>query len=146
MEQTNGKIYLESKPKFKVDQIVYRKLDKPRNALGHNQPTERFREGDVRIDVIEPRKIKRILYMNTEPYYRYILNDVPGVSYPENELKKATEKVEKYIIQSIKSKKKIKGKIYFLVKWKGDKTPRWEPRTELMKDVPEMIQEYEANH
>ena len=144
--QTDGKIYLETKPKFKVGQIVYRKLDKPRNALGHNQPTEKFREGDLTIDIIEPRKIKRVLYFNTPPYYRYILNDVPGVSYPENELKKATEKVEKYIIQSLKSKKKIKGKVCFLVKWKNYAATTWEPRTELMKDVPEMIQEYEANH
>ena len=143
-EQTDGNIYLESKPKFKVDQIVYRKLDKPRNALGHNQPTERFREGDVRIDVIEPRKIKRVLFMNTPPYYRYILNDVPGVSYPENELKKATEKVEKYIIQSIKSKKTVNGEISYLVKWKNDKIARWEPRSELIKDVPELLQEFDA--
>jgi len=142
--ETDGNIYLESKPKFKVDQIVYRKLDKPRNALGHNQPTERFREGDVRIDVIEPRKIKRVLFMNTPPYYRYILNDVPGVSYPENELKKATEKVEKYIIQSIKSKKTVNGEILYLVKWKNDKIARWEPRSELIKDVPELLQEFDA--
>jgi hypothetical protein len=144
--QTDGKIYEENLPKFKVGQMVYRKLDKPRNALGHDQPTENFREGDVRISIMEPRKIKRILYMNSEPYYRYILNDVPNVSYPENELKKATEKREKFIIQSLKSKKTIKGKVYFSVKWKGYKKTTFELRSELIKDIPEMIAEYEANH
>jgi len=144
--QTDGKIYEEHLPKFKIGQMVYRKLDKPRNILGHNQPTENFREGDIRWSVIEPRKIKRILYFNTEPYYRYILNDVPNVSYPENELKKATEKAEKYIIQSIKSKKTIKGKVCYEVKWKGYKRTTWEPRTQLIKDIPDLIQEFEANH
>jgi len=32
------------------------------------------------------------------------------------------------------------------VKWKNYAATTWEPRTELIKDVPEMIQEYEANH
>ena len=84
-------------PKFRVGQMVYRKLDTPKNALGNKQSTDAFREGDFRLDIVEPRKIKRILYYNTEPYYRYILNDVPHVSYPESELRPATEKSEKYI-------------------------------------------------
>ena len=71
-------------PKFRVGQMVYRKLDKPRNALGNKQSTDTFGEVDFRLDIVEPRKIKRILYYNTEPYYRYILNDVPNVSYPES--------------------------------------------------------------
>ena len=79
---TDGKIYNELLPKFRVGQMVYRKLDKPRNALGNKQSTDAFREGDFRLDIVEPRKIKRILYYNTEPYYRYILNDVHHVSYP----------------------------------------------------------------
>jgi hypothetical protein len=85
--------------------------------------------------------------MNSEPYYRYILNDVPtNVSYPENELKKATEKAEKYIIQSIKSKKTIKRKVYYEVKWKNYAKTTWEPRAQLIKDIPEMIAEYDSNH
>ena len=146
--KTDGKVYLETQPKFKVGQMVYRKLDKPRNALGHNQPTEKFREGDVRIDIIEPRKIKRVLYMNTEPYYRYILNDVPGVSYPENELKKATERVEKVIINRISSRMTKDGLVYYKVHWKNAKLhkPSWELRTELMKDVPDLIHEYDMDH
>ena len=81
--------------------------------------------------------------MNTQPYYRYILNDVPGVSYPENELKKATEKVDKYIVQRLISKKKINNKICYQVKWKGYAKTTWEPRTQLIKDVPELIHEFD---
>ena len=142
---TDGKIYNELLPKFRVGQMVYRKLDKPRNALGNKQSTDAFREGDFRLSITEPRKIKRILYYNTEPYYRYILNDVPRVSYPESELRLATEKREKYIVTRIVDKKKIKGKICYLIKWKGIKKPTWEPRSELIKDIPDMITEFENN-
>jgi len=66
--KTDGHIYEETSPKYNVGQMVYRKLDKPKNMLGHNQTTENFREGDVRWEINEPRKIKRILYFNTQPY------------------------------------------------------------------------------
>ena len=141
--KTDGHIYEETSPKYNVGQMVYRKLDKPKNMLGHNQTTENFREGDVRWEINEPRKIKRILYFNTQPYYRYILNDVPNVSYPESELRPSLDEEEKYIIQSIKSKKKIKGKIYYEIKWKDYSKTTWEPRSELIKDIPDLINEYE---
>ena len=142
--KTDGHIYEETSPKYNVGQMVYRKLDKPKNMLGHNQATEKFKEGDVRWEINEPRKIKRILYFNTQPYYRYILNDVPNVSYPESELRPSLDEEEKYIIQSIKSKKKIKGKIYYEIKWKGYSKTTWEPRSELIKDIPDLINEYES--
>ena len=142
---TDGKIYNELLPKFRVGQMVYRKLDKPRNALGNKQSTDAFREGDFRLDIVEPRKIKRILYYNTEPYYRYILNDVPNVSYPESELRLATERREKFIILRLIGRMKRNGITYYKCVWKNAKQhrPSWEPRTELIKDIPDMVEEYD---
>jgi len=68
---------------------------------------------------------------------------VPNVSYPESELRPSLDEKEKYIIQSIKSKKTIKGKIYYEIKWKGYSKTTWEPRSELIKDIPDLIKEYE---
>ena len=49
-------------PKFKVGDVAMRKLDKPKNMLGHNQNTEQFKKGDVlRYDFNQPRKITRVL-------------------------------------------------------------------------------------
>ena len=74
----------DNKPKFKVNDIVYFKSEKPRNAFGEIQPTKNFREGDYRYNIKDIKTIKTIL-----PYprnIRYILNGKPKVSYAESEL------------------------------------------------------------
>ena len=45
-----------AKPKFKVNDIVYFKSEKTRNAFGEIHPTNNFREGDYRFDITNPRK------------------------------------------------------------------------------------------
>jgi len=144
---TDGKEYDMELPKFKVGDVVMRLLDKPKDILGHNQNTVQFREGDVRWDVNQPRKITRILYMNTEPYYRYMLNGFPNVSYSGSELRKTKDKVEKHIINRISDRFKKNGQTYYKVHWKDAKNnkPSWEPRDELMKDVPDLVAMYDAN-
>jgi hypothetical protein len=84
--------------------------------------------------------------MNTEPYYRYMLNGFPNVSYSASELRKTKEKVEKHIILRISDRFKKNGKTFYKVHWKDAKNnkPSWEPRDELMKDVPELIELFDA--
>ena len=50
-----------------------------------------------------------------------------------------------YVVQKIIGKKKVKGKIYYRVKWKGypDSEATWEPRKNLIEDVPILVNEYE---
>jgi len=36
--------------------------------------------------------------------------------------------------------------VCYEVKWKGYKRTTWEPRTQLIKDIPDLIKEFEANH
>ena len=52
---------------------------------------------------------------------------------------------KKFIIEEILEKKKIKNKIMYLILWKGYKDATWEPRTEIIKDVPEMINTFEES-
>ncbi len=83
------KRYEQIKPKFKVGRYVYRYLDHPKNALGKNQPTAQRRQGDYNWDR-EPRRVEQIFTMGGRgPTFRYLLEDLPNVSYSENQLRPA---------------------------------------------------------
>jgi hypothetical protein len=75
----------DAKPKFKVNDIVFFKSERPRNALGQVQPTNNFLVGDFRYDITNPRKIKQIFYYPKNIIY--ILDGKNNVSYTAPELK-----------------------------------------------------------
>jgi hypothetical protein len=129
--------------KYKVGDVVYVKLDEPENALGE-KVQGKFRTGDYRFDTT-PRKILKVFYYAGKNAYRYLVTGIPNASYSESELRPATEKTEEYEVERILDKKKIKNKIFYLVKWKGYKKDEstWQPKTELMEDAPRKIKEYE---
>ena len=54
-------------------------------------------------------------------------------------------KQELYYEEKIIEKQKIRNRIYYLIKWKGIKEPSLEPKTSLIKFIPDMINEYEEN-
>ena len=105
-------------PKYKINDMVYYKLDYPRSALNNKQPTANFRVGDYRWNPVA-KKIIKVLYMPDEPWYRYILDGIKNVSFSENELLKSNEKKQKFEIKKLLSSKIIKKKKYYLVWWKG---------------------------
>ena len=69
------------------------------------------------------------------------------VSYAESELL-AVKTEPEYTVKKIIGKNKEGRKIYYLVWWdkclKKDAT--WEPRSELIKDVPQLVREYERTN
>ena len=137
----------DRQPKFKVGDIVYRQSDVPLNALGKQQPTKVFRMGDYRYDKI-PKKITEIIYMNSNTVpYRFMLEGLKNVSYPESQLIMAeAEKETKYKVRQIIGKKTIKKKIHYLVWWDGylKKNATWELKDNLLQDgLKEYIDEYE---
>ena len=73
-------------PKFNLYDMVHRRYDEPRNALGKKQPTKNFREGDIRLEV-KAREIKKICYYPGTNNYRYLLDGLPNMSFTEQELK-----------------------------------------------------------
>ena len=123
------------RPKYKIGDIVHEKLDTPEDALGHKQNTEKFREGDRRYSKVSKRIIK-VIVMNDEPYYRYILHGMRNVSYGEKELMISKDVTEKYVVKKILAKRKIKNKIEYLIHWKGElkKDATWESREQLIED------------
>lgn len=134
-------------PRFKINQAVHYKLDTPENALGHKQPTSKFRTGDYRYSK-EPKQIKQILYMNDEPYFRYILDGLPNVSYSEYQLIKSKYKATRHKIKSIIDDRIIQNKREFKIWWYGylKKDSTFEPERQLRQDgLGDMIDEYLNN-
>ena len=135
-------------PKYKVGDIVYRMSEFPLSALGHKQNTDKFRSGDYRWDIV-PRKVVKVVYMSGQPATRYVLDFLPNVSYSDDELKLApNQEVEKFVVKEIIGKQIIKKKVHYLVWWKNylKKDATLEPKEELMKDVPDLIAQYESSH
>ena len=138
---------------------VRTKLEKPIDVVNKKRLHGAFRVSDIRWDRTT-RTITKTLY-SPEAVPLYEVDGNNRVLYTKNQLqvipkneKVPNEKylrgtkndgVTKYIVEKIIDRKKEKGKIYYLVKWKGFKNDKnsWEPRTNLIKDVPEIIKEYE---
>lgn len=136
---------LPIKTKFKVGDIVYYQSDVPLNALGKKQSTERFREGDYRWNIKEPRKIVDIFAYNNG--YRYSLEGMKNVSFTEKQLRPAKETDSKYEVKQILDKKKMKGKIHYLIWFKGykKKDAEWLPRTQLIEDgLKNLLDEFDG--
>lgn len=138
-----------AEPKFKVGDLVYYRSERPLNALGHYQNTNNFRMGDYRFNIKEPRKIKAVLYYPNN--IRYLLNTKENVSYAESELMKAKEEdqEERYEVKKILGRKTIKGKIYYLIWWRGylKKDSTFELKSELVKDgFGEMLDDFDNNN
>ena len=138
-----------TKPKYKVGDVVYRQLDAPKNALGHAQPTKNFRMGDYRFDVKEPKKITQVLYYSGAIPYRYMLEGIPNASYTEAQLMLAKDQTEsKFTVKKIIGKKTENKKVYYLIWWQKylKKEATWEPKTQLEEDgLTELIKEYEKD-
>lgn len=127
---------LQENPKFKIGDVVYYKLDYPENALGNKQSTANFRVGDYRFSKI-PKKIVNVLLYPKQPTFRYMLKDMPNVSYNEYELKLAKGETQtKYKVKEILGSKKIKGVKHYLIWWKNYKKAdaTWEPEQQLIED------------
>jgi hypothetical protein len=59
---------------------------------------------------------------------------------------KAKIRIQKFIVEEIQDKKNDDGEIMYLVKWEGydDSESTWEPRANLIKDVPGLVRNYET--
>jgi hypothetical protein len=136
----------DREPKFKEGDLVYRKLDHVEDALGNKQPSEKYREGDYRADR-QPRMIEQIfIYAGNQPY-RYQLKGLKHVSYAEWELRPAKEEDELFEVRKFLDSRKVRNKQELLTWYWGElrKEASWQPRSEMMKFVPEMVKEFEES-
>ena len=84
------------------------------------------------------------------PLYR--LSGLPKVAYTKNQLQvvskdekaPSTKAQSKFVVERLVEKRKKRGKVEFLVKWRGYPTSAntWEPRQRLIKDVPDLVKTF----
>jgi hypothetical protein len=129
-------------------------LDEPISAVTARRLPGKFRSGDIRWNP----KVRTIEFISLRPGQppMYMLNGGEPIAYTRNQLQVVHEdeeppdtnvirgNPEHYIVEKILEKKKVKGKIMFLIKWYGFKEKTWEPRSEIIKDVPDMVKEFEG--
>ena len=148
VEYPNSKHFFDPEfaSKYNIGDVVYYKLDTPKDSLGHNQSTPVFRTGDSRYSKI-PKKITKVILMNTKPFYRYILEGIDNVSYTERQLFRAgvNETESKFEVHKIIGDKYTNGIQYYKIWWKGElkKNATFEPEDQLIQDgLQSMIDEY----
>lgn len=147
-EEINNNIKKSTKKQNEsIKPILFKKGDKVRLKLeaDNNQKENEYWTRDVFTiyKVIKPRK------EYAKPYY---LVEYDGEKYTEklyNEDLQKIDKVEnpiqepnKFVISKIVSKKKVKGKVFYEVKWKNQKETTWEPESNLMMDIPKMVNKF----
>jgi hypothetical protein len=139
-------------------------LDTPINVYDNSKLKGRFRETDIRFS-IKPRTVMKTLVAPGNPPM-YLLDKPNGdvdysVAYTKNQLQIIPEKeevpkealiqgvkekgVQKYYVEKLLERKKINNKIMFKIKWKGFKSPTWEPRALLIKDIKDLVLDFERS-
>jgi hypothetical protein len=140
---------LEHLPKYKVGDLVYRKLEVPVDKYGNKLANIKFRQGDIRFNLQEPRKIVKVVMYSSPNPYRYILKDIPNVSYAEEEIKMANETEEKRTVRKIIGKMRKDKQTYYKVWFKKElkKDALWLLKSQLLEDnLGEYIDEFEADN
>lgn len=137
-------------------------LDAPVNAYDGKKLHGKFRETDIRF-AIKPRTVmKSLVVPGKTPMY--LLDDSSGntdhsVAYTKNQLQiiPANEKkpdsryivgtkskgVTRWTVDKLISRQTKNNRVYFSVKYVGFKAPEEVLRSDLMKDVPEMVKQFE---
>lgn len=139
-------------------------LEQPRDMVTGKVLAGKFRSTDLRWDP-QIRIIREILLRPGSPPM-YLLDGNVGkrntepVAYTKNQLQLVPENEQyptkaiirgtptQYVIDKILGKIKIKGKIYYRIKWRGypESEATNEPRSELIKDQPALIKTYDEQH
>jgi hypothetical protein len=134
-----------------IGTIVRIQLDEPRSAATDKKMHGKFKAGDLRWGV-KQYKIKQISIRPNQPPM-YITDEAgPIVAYTKNQLQvvKPKEKgiyqeaVKKFVVEKILKRKTIKGKKFYLIKWKDypDSENTFEPESNI---PPEMIEAFEKS-
>jgi hypothetical protein len=130
-------------------------LDIPRDITGTRlQGT--FRATDQRWENVS-RKVEHI-YLKPNMPPLYLVSGKPNVKYTKNQLQVIKDNEHyppstvirgnpsTYVIEKILQKKKIKGKYYYEIKWRGYKETTFEPVKTIKEDQPELVDDFENNY
>jgi len=123
-------------------------LDNPETYVEGERLHGTFRAGDIRFS----KSIHEItqIYLRPGQPPMYQLDNDKSVAYTKyqlqvvnaNEVAPSVASQKKFVIKKLLKRFKLKNKIYFEVLWYDDSKTN-EPRTELIKDVPLLVKEFE---
>jgi hypothetical protein len=123
-------------------------LDNPKSYTDNRTLHGKFRAGDIRWT----REVHTItqFYLRPDQPPMYQVDDNTNVAYTkyqlqvvdENEKKPNISAQKKYLIDKLIKRFKKNNKIYFEVQW-NDGSITNEPRTNLIKDVPKLVEKFE---
>jgi Integrase core domain/Chromo (CHRromatin Organisation MOdifier) domain len=123
-------------------------LDEPINHLTEKKLHGTFRTGDIRFSP-KVTEVERYQLMPDQPP----LYKIKGRTalYTRNQLQVVNKNAslpppkvqKKFVIEKIINKRKNKNRIEYEVQWKGYPKPTWELRSEIIKDVPNLVKQYE---
>ena len=131
------------KAKYKVGDVVRYLLEQPKNIFNEKM-SGRFRQGDVFYSS-DSKKIVNVIFMNSKPYYRYMLEGIKTNSFTDKQLLPVKDIEETtYNVKSIVNKKITNKKLYYLVQY-SDNDRLWIAKDELIKDgLKNYIDDYES--
>ena len=129
---------------------VRKQLDNPVDYVNENNLSGKFRAGDIRWS--KTIHTITLFYLRPAQPPMYQLDDDTRVAYTkyqlqvvrDDEVKPSTQSQNKWNIERLVRRYKRNNKIYFEVKWEGYPNTTNEPRANLMKDVPDMVREFES--
>jgi hypothetical protein len=129
---------------------VRKQLDNPVDYVNENNLSGKFRAGDIRWS----KKVSTItsFYLRPAQPPMYQLDNDKRVAYTKYQLQvvkddeviPSTQSQNKFNIERLVRRYKRNNNIYFEVKWENYRETTNEPRANLMKDVPEMVREFES--
>jgi hypothetical protein len=122
-------------------------LDKPIDYVEEKRLHGNFRTGDIRWTKAIG-KITRVFIRPNQPIM-YQVNDKTNVAYTkyqlqvvkENEVKPSSKVQTKHYAQEIVSKRVVKGKTYYKIKWEdGDITEQ--EKAQVMEELPDLLKDF----
>jgi hypothetical protein len=136
-------------------------LEEPIDYVTKKKLSGNFRSTDIRWNPT-PRYIRDILLLPGRPPL-YLVSDIKNdnkvdntVGYTKNQLQVMLGDEEPpdlkslrgdptgFVVENILDRKKENNRVYMLVKMKGRKEPAWKLRSEVNKQVPEMVTQFES--
>lgn len=126
-------------------------LEAPREISTGKKLYGKFRKGDLRWEK-EPTEVEQIILRPDQPPM-YLTKKYPNTPYQKESLQVVTETEQnpptsmskRLEVEKLVKRKKESGKVFFWVKWTNAKSS-WEPRTSLMKDVPDLVKAFEKDN
>jgi len=140
----------DSRHMYVIGTKVRKQLDNPIGSTGEKL-FGKFRATDYRWSTKVSTITRVFILPDSPPLYQ--LDNNNQVAYTKNQLQKVDDdeklpkriESEKYTIEKLTKRFKKNGKIYFTVKWHNYNKTTDEPRSELIKDVPDLVREFESN-